>query len=70
MAIVKLAKKHTGMKVSAQGLFNNIQPQPIKSSALEMLENLKEMAERYYSGEIEVVDEFLQLYCLDEKRPK
>ena len=34
-----------------------------------MLKHLDEMADRYYAGDIAAVDEFLQLYCLDEKRP-
>ena len=63
-----LAKKHTGMKISASGVLNRVGGH-LKFGAQEMLKHLNEMADRYYSGDIAVVDEFLQLYCLDEKRP-
>jgi hypothetical protein len=32
----------------------------------EMARNLKEMAQRFYSGDLAAVDEFLQLYCIGE----
>ena len=35
----------------------------------EMLKHLQEVGRRFYAGDIKVVDEFLQLYCLDENRP-
>lgn len=35
----------------------------------EMLRHLEELATRYYAGDALVVDEFLQLYCLDATRP-
>jgi len=70
-----LAKKYTGMMISADGILNRIKngarpDKAIRYSCGELYKHLKEMAERYYSGEIEVVDEFLQLYCLDDKRPQ
>lgn len=34
----------------------------------EFFRNLCELGDRFYSGETEVVDEFLQLYCLDRQR--
>lgn len=34
----------------------------------EFMRHLWELGDRFYSGELEVVDEFLQLYCLDRQR--
>jgi hypothetical protein len=63
-----LAEKHTGMRISAKGVLLRVSGD-LSGSAKEMCGHLTEMAERFYAGEISVVDEFLQLYCLDEKRP-
>lgn len=70
-----LAEKHTGMMVSCSGLLGRIadgcKVRPDQRYMLgEMHRHLKEMAERFYSGDVKAVDEFLQLYCLDEKRPE
>ena len=66
---VPLAAKHQGMCISAQGLLARVRGR-LQFGAREMLKHLEEMADRYYAGDISVVDEFLQLYCLDEKRPE
>ncbi|MCP3702871.1 MAG: hypothetical protein GY954_08070 [Alteromonas sp.] len=63
-----LAEKHCGMRISASGILLRVGGS-LKFSAHEMDRDLKEMAERYYAGDIKVVDEFLQLYCLDDNRP-
>ncbi len=34
----------------------------------EMLNHLEELGQRFYAGDIKVVDEFLQLYALDKYR--
>ena len=65
---VPLAAKHQGMCISAPGLLMRVGGH-LKGGAREMLKHLEEMATRYYAGDIAAVDEFLQLYCLDEKRP-
>lgn len=65
---VPLAPKHQGMRISAAGMLNRVGGR-LQFGAREMLKHLEEMADRYYAGDISVVDEFLQLYCLDEKRP-
>jgi hypothetical protein len=70
-----LAKKHGGMRVSASGLLKTFHtPKIIEPGDIFLLgefeKHLNEMATRFYDGDITVVDEFLQLYCLDEKRPK
>lgn len=66
---VPLAAKHQGMCISAHGLLARVGGH-LKFGAREMLKHLDEMATRYYAGDIAAVDEFLQLYCLDEKRPE
>ncbi|MFD1699907.1 hypothetical protein ACFSB1_11265 [Halopseudomonas phragmitis] len=63
-----LARKHTGMRICAAGLLGRVGGR-LKFGAQHMLQHLTEMATRYYSGDITAVDEFLQLYCLDDKRP-
>ncbi|WVM88976.1 hypothetical protein ULG90_06595 [Halopseudomonas pachastrellae] len=66
---VPLAAKHQGMRISAAGMLNRVGGR-LQFGAREMLKHLEEMATRYYAGDIAAVDEFLQLYCLDEKRPE
>jgi len=67
--VATLAPKHQGMCISARGLLVRVGGH-LKGGAREMLKHLDEMATRYYAGDIAAVDEFLQLYCLDEKRPE
>jgi hypothetical protein len=74
--MIPLGPKHTGMRISATGLIKN----SIKTLnrgegsasceyGLRELEfNLQELGNRFYSGDVSVVDEFLQLYALDHKR--
>lgn len=65
-----LAAKHTGMLIDAEGLLiSNRRGKLDKYLREQMLGHLKDMAERFYAGDVSVVDEFLQLYCLDDKRP-
>lgn len=69
-----LAKKHTAMRVDHSGLLGRIaggcKVRPDQRYMLgELNKHLVEMAEQFYSGNVSIVDEFLQLYCLDEKRP-
>ncbi|WP_341707754.1 hypothetical protein [Halopseudomonas sp.] len=66
---VPLAARHYGMCISAHGLLARVGGH-LKGGAREMLKHLEEMATRYYAGDIAAVDEFLQLYCLDERRPE
>lgn len=63
-----LAQKHTGMKVSAEGALKAKRGDLGWFARNEMLNHLKEMSNRFYKGDIKAVDEFLQLYCLDEER--
>ena len=68
-----LGPKHEGLRLDASGVLGRIRDGQFhdfhKFACGEMLRHLEEMAKRYYSGDIVAVDEFLQLYCLDETRP-
>lgn len=71
---IPLAPKHTGMRVSADGLLGRISNGARPNKGLrfmlgEMLKHLEHTAALYYSGKVEVVDEFFQLYDLDTNRP-
>lgn len=71
-----LAEPHKGMRVSASGLLastafhlTNAGEKGLAFSVQELKQHLFEMAARFYAGEVKVVDEFLQLYSLDDYRP-
>ena len=69
-----LAEKHKGLRVDHSGILGRIadgcKVRPDQRYILgELDKHLQEMAQRFYSGDIKAVDEFLQLYCLDEHRP-
>lgn len=69
-----LAKTHAGMKISASGILGRIARgayySELNFGCGEMLRHLEEMASRFYAGDIKAVDEFLQLYDLDDDRPE
>ena len=69
-----LAPKHNGSKISAHGVLGRIRDgryyKELNFACGEMLRHLEEMATRYYAGDVQVVDEFLQLYDLAEHRPE
>lgn len=60
-----LAKTHEGMRVDADHILtgNGV---GFKAFRSKLNEHLKELATRYYAGDITIVDEFLQLYCIGE----
>ncbi|MDX9780926.1 MAG: hypothetical protein RBT66_07800 [bacterium] len=68
-----LGKKHTGMKISAEGILGRIATgrywKGLDYGCEVMLDHLERMAERFYAGDPTAVDEFLQLYDLADKRP-
>lgn len=71
--LVVLAPKHTGMKVDYSGLLNQaqrgLQRDPGIAEMLRQLEeHLSELGQRWYDGDATVVDEFLQLYCIQSVR--
>lgn len=64
-----LAETHKGMRISAEGVLGRVRGQ-LKFGAQEMLKHLEAMAEAFYSGNVKAVDQFLQTWDLDEKRPQ
>ena len=74
MTTPPLARKHTGMKISAKGLLSRLSKAskldgPSRYSLQLLLGHLEDLGRRYYDGDPTVTDEFLQLYCLDANRP-
>ena len=69
-----LGAKHTGMKISAAGVLGRIRDgrycKELNYGCGVMLEHLEQMASRFYAGDATAVDDFLQLYCLDDARPE
>ena len=73
------AKDHLGMRVDYSGMLRQarealqmVAPHNNGRLHAEMLrqlqERLKEMGERFYAGDVAVVDEFLQMYCIASDR--
>lgn len=67
-----LAEEHKGMRVDYSGLLGQCQRELKRAGNLanaEMLRqlqgHLKELGQRWYSGDTAVVDEILQLYCIE-----
>lgn len=69
-----LGATHSGMKISAAGILGRIRDgryfKGLNYGCGVMLGHLQEMASRFYAGDVKAVDEFLQLYCLDDARPQ
>jgi hypothetical protein len=68
-----LAPKHTGLRVDYSGLLKNarhgLRREPGTAEMLNQLEeHLSELGRRSYDGDTAVVDEFLQLYCIQRVR--
>lgn len=67
-----LAPDHQGMRVSYQGLLFAVAHElsPTSPGHAEMVrqlqDHLEELGRRYYAGDLAVVDEFLQLYCIEK----
>jgi len=71
---IPMGPKHTGMRISMSGLLGRLRDGGQLTGDQryvlgELLRHLEMVAERYYSGDVVAVDEFLQLYCLAEGRP-
>lgn len=68
-----LGATHSGMKISADGILGRIRDgryhKGLNYGCGVMLGHLEQMASRFYAGDPKAVDEFLQLYCLDDARP-
>lgn len=69
-----LGATHSGMKISATGVLGRIRDgryhDGLDYGCGVMLGHLQQMADRFYAGDAKAVDEFLQLYCLDDARPQ
>lgn len=71
-----LGDTHAGMKMSASGALSQssrvlkaVDETGLAFSLDELNRHLHELGKRFYSGDVKVVDEFLQLYCLADNRP-
>lgn len=69
---VDLAADHTGMLVDYSGLIGSAQRALLDDPGIsEMLRqlcrHLEELGRRWYAGDRKVVDEFLQLYCIESE---
>ena len=65
MSMPIFAPDHTGMCVSASGILTRKENNKgLRFMREEMHKHLETMAKEYYAGNIEIVDQFLQLYCL------
>ncbi len=71
-----LAKNHNGMTIDYQGVLGQASQKCRRDPGLKYMlraldKNLTELGSRYYLGDISVVDEFLQLWCIEpEAREK
>lgn len=70
MSTPVFAPDHKGFRISAEGvLTRKTNSKADKFIRLELYGHLEILAKHYYAGNLHVVDEFLQLYCLgDEHR--
>lgn len=69
-ALARLAEPHTGMRVDYQGLLRQaregLHDSPGLAEMLRQLQgHLRELGQRWYAGDTAVVDELLQLYCVE-----
>lgn len=75
-AVKLLAADHSGMKVDYRGLFSQVQraikrTDPGYAEMIRQLEgHLQELGQRWYAGDTNVVDEILQLYCIERDARK
>lgn len=74
-AMPLLAVPHTGMRVDYRGLLrqcrDGLRRDPANAEMLRQLEeHMTELGQRWYAGDIAVVDEVLQLYCVERDARK
>ena len=67
---VPLAPDHKGMRVNALRFLKKSQGPGYSFMRQQMAEHLEELGRRFYAGDLQVVDEFLQLYCFAENDRK
>ena len=68
-ARILLADDHNGMRANGTRLLYE-NHRGYTGMRKGMADHLREMAARFYSGDIKAVDEFLQLYCFGESDRK
>ena len=69
MSKVPLAADNKGLR--AQGsAFLTRNGRGFTGMRAQMARHLEEVAQRFYAGDLAVVDEFLQLYCFGEEQRK
>ena len=73
-AISLLAPNHRGMRVDYTGLLKQVRnvlrqcdEKYLHERVFQLGAHLKEMGQRWYAGDTAVVDEFLQLYCIERE---
>lgn len=70
MKNVILAKDHEGMRIDYSGLLmqsrNSCRDKALAWMLRQLENHLTELGKRWYAGDQTVVDEFLQLYCIEE----
>lgn len=73
-AISLLAPDHRGMRVDYTGLLKQVRnalrqcdERYLHEGVFQLGTHLKEMGQRWYAGDTAVVDEFLQLYCIERE---
>jgi len=65
------APEHTGFYVSASGILTRkTNNKGDKFMRNELFKHLQTMAEQYYAGNVSIIDEFCQLYCLGREQRK
>lgn len=72
-AVPLLATDHRGMRVNYSGLLKKVRralscgiKEPALAEALRQLqEHMRDLGTRWYAGDTAVVDEILQLYCIE-----
>lgn len=69
MSKVPLAADHKGLRVRGSAFLTR-NGKGFTGMRAQMANHLQEVAERFYSGDLAVVDEFLQLYCFGEEQRK
>lgn len=64
-----IGDKHEGLRLNLKGVVKQ-KVRALRFSMAEVVRHLDLVAKEYYIGNVNIVDQFLQLYCFDEHRPK
>lgn len=69
MKSIILAQDHRGLRCNGSRILRE-NHRGYSGMRKGMADHLAEVAQRYYSGDVSAVDEFLQLYCFGEEQRK